>query len=491
MTAPIQRVVILGGGTAGWMTAAALSKALARTGATITLVESEEIGTVGVGEATIPTIHWFNSLVGLDEAKFMADTGATWKLGIEFRGWQGEGSAYFHPFGTYGAPGDATMAPQRLTRAWLAGDDARIEDYSLTTQIARRRAFAKPVGDLRSPLSTLGYAFHFDAMRYAAHLRSLAEGRGVVRHEGKVARVERDGESGHVTALVMERGETVPGELFVDCSGLRGLLIEQEMQAGYDDWSHWLPCDGAWAAPSAPEDAPTPYTQATAREAGWQWRIPLQHRVGNGYVFSSRFQSPEAARDLLVKAMASPPLAEPRLIRFKPGRRRRAWVGNVVAIGLSSGFIEPLESTSIHLIQTGIGKLLSLFPRADVDPMLAEQYNRLSVREIEEVRDFVILHYHLTSGRTESLWRHCQMMPIPETLAYKVEQFRRSARLMLTPDELFRDASWFAVMHGQGVRATDYTPLLDTMSDADNRQQLGQVRRMIAEAAARVPSLAR
>ena len=490
MTDPVRRVVILGGGTAGWMTAAALSKALERTGTTVTLIESEEIGTVGVGEATIPTIHWFNSLVGLDEARFMADTGATWKLGIEFRGWQGEGSSYFHPFGTYGAPGDAAMAPQRLTRAWLAGDDAPIEAFSLTTQIARRRAFAKPAGDPRSPLSTLGYAFHFDAMRYARHLRGVAEGRGVVRHEGKVAHVDRDGESGHVLALVMERGETIAGDLFVDCSGLRGLLIEQTMQAGYDDWSHWLPCDAAWAAPSAAEAVPTPYTQAIAEEAGWRWRIPLQHRVGNGYVFSTRFQSPEAARARLLAAMGAPAIAEPRLIRFTPGRRRRAWVGNVVAIGLSSGFLEPLESTSIHLIQSGIGKLLSLFPRRDADPLLAEQYNRLSAREIEEVRDFVILHYHLTGGRSAPLWRHCQTMPIPDTLRYKLDQFRRSARIMLTPDELFRDASWFAVMHGQGVRAADYTPLLDTMSDADNRRQLDAVRRMIGETAVRIAPLA-
>ncbi|WP_254602773.1 tryptophan halogenase family protein [Sphingomonas bacterium] len=486
---PVRRVVILGGGTAGWMTAAALSKALASTGIAITLIESEEIGTVGVGEATIPTIHWFNTLVGLDEGRFMADTGATWKLGIEFRGWQGDGSAYFHPFGTYGAPGDAAMFPHRLTRAWLAGEDAPIEAFSLTTQVARARAFAKPVGDPRSLLSTLGHAFHFDAARYAAHLRALAEARGVVRVEGKVARVDRDGDGGHVRALATERGDTVPGDLFVDCSGLRGLLIEQTMKAGYDDWSHWLPCDAAWAAPSEPEAAATPYTQATADAAGWRWRIPLRHRVGNGYVFSTRFEEPEAARERLVAAMETPPGAEPRLIRFVPGRRRRAWVGNVVAIGLAAGFLEPLESTSIHLIQSGIGKLLSLFPRDDADPLLAEQYNRVSAREIEEVRDFVILHYHLTRGRTEPLWRHCQAMPIPDTLRYKLDQFRRSGRIMLSPDELFRDASWFAVMTGQGVRAGDYNPLLDVMDEGANRAQLAGVRRAIADAAARIPRL--
>jgi len=479
MAEPVRNVVILGGGTAGWMTAAALSKALERSGTAITLVESEEISTVGVGEATVPTIHWFNSLVGLDEARFMADTGATWKLGIEFRGWQGGDSAYFHPFGTYGSPGDGAMFPHRLARAWLGGEDAPIEAFSLTTQLARTRRFAKPVGDPRSLLSTLGYAFHFDAARYAAHLRMLAQARSVTRHEGKVAHVDQDAESGHVHALVLANGTRVAGDLFVDCSGFRGLLIEQVMDAGYEDWSHWLPCDAAWAAPSAAEAQVTPYTQATAQEAGWRWRIPLQHRVGNGYVFSTRFQEPDAARALLVDAMESPPIADPRLIRFTPGRRKRAWVGNVVAVGLASGFLEPLESTSIHLIQSGIGKLLSLFPRANMNPLLAEQYNRLSAREIEEVRDFVILHYHRTQGRAEPLWRHCQTMPIPETLAYKIEQFRTSGRIMLGIDELFRDASWFAVLTGQGARAQDYSPLLDVMSEADNREQLQAVRNAI------------
>ncbi len=488
MAEPVRRVVIVGGGTAGWMTAATLSTALDHTGTAVTLIESDEIGTVGVGEATIPTIHWFNRLVGLDEAKFMADTGATWKLGIEFRGWQSEGSAYFHPFGTYGGPGDAAMFPHRLIRAWRSGEAAPIEDYSLTTRIARAGSFVRPASDPRSLLSTLGYAFHFDAARYAAHLRGLAEACGTVRHEGKVVDVARDGVTGQVTSLTTARGEVIAGDLFVDCSGLRGLLIEQAMQAGYEDWSHWLPCDAAWAAPTAAVEPRPLHTRATADVAGWRWRIPLQHRTGNGYVFSTRFEPPDAARARLLAVLGEPPLAEPRLIRFTPGRRRRAWVGNVVAIGLSAGFLEPLESTSIHLIQSGIARLLSLFPRADADPLLAEQYNRLAAREFEDVRDFVILHYHLTRGRTEPLWRHCQAMSVPEPLAYKIEQFRRSGRLMLASDELFRDASWFAVLTGQGVAAGDYNPLLDVMSDADNSRQLAAVREAIRAAAARVPA---
>ncbi|UAK25912.1 tryptophan halogenase family protein [Sphingomonas nostoxanthinifaciens] len=486
---PVRRVVILGGGTAGWMTAAALSRALAKTGIGITLVESEEIGTVGVGESTIPTIHWFNNLVGLDEARFMAETRATVKLGIEFRGWQGSDSAYFHPFGTYGGPGDATMFPHRLIRAWLDGAAAEIEDYSLNTCIARARRFTRPVGDPRSLLSTLGYAFHFDAGLYARFLRTIAEANGMVRVEGKVGHVEQDAESGFVRALTLECGASLAGDLFIDCSGLRGLLIEQTLGAGFEDWSDWLPCDGAWAAPSAPEPSITPYTQAIAHAAGWRWRIPLQHRVGNGHVFSSRFQSAEDARQALIDAMDGPPTAEPRLIRFTPGRRRRAWIGNVVAIGLSSGFLEPLESTSIHLIQTGIGKLLSLFPRANCDPLLAEQYNRVTQREIEDVRDFLILHYRMTQGRDEPMWRHCQSTPLPEALAQKIEQYRASGRLMLQPDELFRDASWFAVLTGQGVAARDYNPLLDAGSADENLQHLASIRAAIHASCDRIPPI--
>jgi len=486
--ASVRNIVILGGGTAGWMTAAALSKLLANSGIAIALVESDAIGTIGVGEATIPTIHWFNQLAGLDEAAFMAATKATYKLGIEFHGWRGDGHLYFHPFGTYGAPGDGVMFPHRLIRGWLGGLDHSPEPYSLTTQLARARRFARPVNDPRSLLSTLGYAYHFDAGLYATYLRAQAEGRGVRRHEGKVTDIAQDGATGFVRSLTTDRGETLAGDLFIDCSGLRGLLIEETLHAGYEDWSEWLPCDGAWAAPTPVEAERTPYTRAYAHEAGWRWRIPLQHRVGNGYVFSSRFQSPEAARETLLAAIEEP-MAEPRLIRFTPGRRKRAWIGNVIAIGLSSGFLEPLESTSIHLIQTGIGKLLSLFPRAGCDPLLAAQYDRIFQREMEDVRDFLLLHYHHTEGRAEPMWRHCQATALPETLAYKLDQFRTSGRIMLAPEDLFRDASWFAVMTGQGIRADDYNPMLDTMSDADNRRHLEAVSAAIRQSIGQIARL--
>jgi len=486
----IRTIVILGGGTAGWMTAAALSRALHGSGRAIKLVESDEIGTIGVGEATIPTIHWFNQLVGLDEAEFLRETKATYKLGVQFTGWNGEGSRYLHPFGKFGPPGDGVMFLHRLIRARLGGLEAGTEDFSFTAQAARAGRFAPPVGDPRSLRSTLGYAYHFDAGLYARYLRRHAEARGVTRIEGKIARVDQDSESGNITRLVTERGDEVAGELFVDCSGLRGLLIEKTLGAGFEDWSHWLPCDRAWAAPTAAETEVLPYTRATAAEAGWRWRIPLQHRTGNGYVYSSRYQEDDAARQSLLDALGEEPIAEPRLIRFLPGKRKRAWVKNVVAIGLSSGFIEPLESTSIHLIQSGIAKLLALFPRHGADPLVAEQFERVFGQEMRDVRDFLALHYKMTAGRVEPIWRYCQDMPIPDSLAYRIEQFRASGRLVLSTDELFRDASWFAVMDGQGIRPTDYNPVIETIEAAENRRHIAAVRAAIAQATAQLPPLA-
>jgi tryptophan halogenase len=485
----IRNIVILGGGTAGWMTAAALSRALAGSGRTISLIESDEIGTVGVGEATIPTIHWFNQIVGFDEKQFMAETKATWKLGIEFQGWNGDGTQYLHPFGTFGPPGDGVMFLHRLIRGRLSGMEAPTEQFSLTAQAARAGRFTHPVSDRRSLLSTLGYAFHFDAGLYARYLRTLAEGAGVRRIEGKVAKIDRDGESGLVTALSTEQGETVAGEFFIDCSGFRGLLIEGVMETGFEDWSHWLPCDRAWAVPTAREARPTPYTRAIAMEAGWRWRIPLQHRTGNGYVFSSQYQDEEAARKALLEALGEEPLAEPRLLRFLPGQRRKSWSGNVVAIGLSSGFLEPLESTSIHLIQSGIAKLLALFPRHGGDTLVAEQFNRIFAQEMLDVRDFLILHYKLSQGRTGPMWRHCQSMTVPDSLAYRISQFLASGRIVLSSDELFRDASWFAVMDGQGLSPGDYNPMIDSMTSTDNLGYLQQVLSAVSQSTAKLPPI--
>ncbi|MBX9815030.1 MAG: tryptophan halogenase [Proteobacteria bacterium SG_bin5] len=482
----IERVVILGGGTAGWMTATALAKSFGPRLA-ITLLESAEIGTVGVGEATIPTIHWFNELIGLDEAEFLRATKASFKLGIEFVDWTRPGHRYFHPFGSYGVALPGVAFHHRWLKAAREGLELPLDAFSLATRLAADNRFAKPQGDARSILSTLGYAYHFDAALYAQHLRGLAEAAGVTRIEGKLQQVERDGESGHVTALTTERGERLAGELFIDCSGFRALLIEGAMGAGYEDWSHWLPCDRAVAVPCARVAETTPYTRSTARAAGWQWRIPLQHRTGNGYVYASAFLPDDEAAATLLANLDGEALAEPRFLRFTAGRRRRCWLGNVVAIGLSSGFLEPLESTSIHLIQSGIAKLLTLFPDADIDPRLAARFDRLFADDMDDIKDFLVLHYHATHDKPEPLWTHCRHMALPESLIEKEAQYRRSGRVMLGPDALFREASWLAVLNGQEVLAEDYSPLADALDPAVNRAQLEQIAAVVARAAPSLP----
>jgi tryptophan halogenase len=478
----IRKIVILGGGTAGWMTAAALAKVNSPPQFTITLIESEDIGIIGVGEATIPTIHWFNKVVDLNEADLLRETQATYKLGIEFVDWNGAGSRYFHAFGRYGGPHDASMFYHRWIRAKLAGAANPHQAYSLTTQAALASRFAPPSNDPNSILATLGYAYQFDASLYAAFLRRRCEAKGVRRIEGKVTRVSQDPESGFVTSLTTHRDETVEGDLFIDCSGLRALLIEGTLHAGFDDWSHWLPCDRALAVPSERIQDPIPYTRSTAHAAGWQWRIPLQHRTGNGIVYSSKFCSDEQAADTLKSNLDARALAEPRPIRFLAGRRRRPWSKNVVAIGLSAGFLEPLESTSIHLIQSGIAKLLSLFPARDCHPETAEQFNRVFAADVESIRDFLVMHYHRTAGRSEPMWEYCQHMPLPEGLAYKMAHFTHTGRIVLTTDEIFKEASWFAVMMGQGLQPTDYNPLLDSLSPEENRAHLLRIEQQIATA---------
>jgi tryptophan halogenase len=476
----IRKIVILGGGTAGWMTAAALAKVNSPPQFTITLVESDDIGIIGVGEATIPTIHWFNRLIDLNEADLIRETQATYKLGIEFVNWNGVGSRYFHPFGRYGGPHDASMFYHRWIRAKLASAARSHQDYSLTTQAARAGRFAPPGNDPNSILATLGYAYHFDASLYAAFLRRRCESKGVRRVEGKVNRISQDPESGFITSLTTHREEIIEGDLFIDCSGLRALLIEGTLHAGFDDWSHWLPCDRALAVPSERVQDPIPYTRSTAHAAGWQWRIPLQHRTGNGIVYSSKFWSDEQAAETLQSHLDARALAEARLIRFVAGRRRQAWSKNVVAIGLSSGFLEPLESTSIHLIQSGIAKLLSLFPARDCHPETAEQFNRVFAADVESIRDFLIMHYHRSAGRSEPMWEYCQHTPLPEALAYKMAHFTHTGRIVLTTDELFKEASWFAVMMGQGLEPTDYNPLLDSLSAEENRAHLSRIEQQIA-----------
>jgi tryptophan halogenase len=455
----IQRIVIVGGGSAGWMTAAALSRSIDRD-CTITLVESDEIGIIGVGEATIPPIRLFNEMLGLDENEFIRHTQGTFKLGIQFVHWARIGHRYFHPFGSYGRPFDLVQIQHHWQRAHAAGKAASLDDYCMAWAAAKYGRFDHPSTDARSVLSTFLYAYHFDATLYARYLREFSQGRGVQRIEGKVIAFQQNSQTGFVESLRMEDGLTVTGDLFIDCSGFRALLIEGALETGYEDWTHWLPCDRAWAVPSERAEL-TPYTRSTAHSAGWQWRIPLQHRTGNGHVYSSKFMSDQDAAAILMNHLDGKPLAEPRLIRFTSGRRKLHWNKNVIAIGLSSGFVEPLESTALHLVQAGISKLLAYFPDKDFDPLVIKEFNRVANAEIERIRDFIILHYHLTRRDDSPMWRYCANMPIPDTLRDKIDHFRHYGRILPGEMDIFGPHSWLAVHIGQFNWPERNDPLLE------------------------------
>ena len=481
----IRSILIAGGGSAGWMTAAALANALGR-GVAITLVESSEIGTVGVGEATIPPIRLFNRTLGIDEAEFVRRTRGSFKLGIEFVDWGRIGARYFHPFGPFGRDFDLVPLHQYWLDAAAKGDAPALDDLSMAWAAAKRGRFSPPLPDPRSVGSTFDYAYHFDAGLYAALLRDYAEARGVTRIDARIQAAERDGESGNVAAIRLEDRRRIEADLFIDCSGFRGLLIEETLGAGYVDWRHWLPCDRAIAVPCERGDF-TPYTRSTARPAGWQWRIPLQHRTGNGHVHCSAYMGEDEATAILLANLDGAPLADPRTLHFTTGHRRRFWSHNVVAIGLSSGFLEPLESTSLHLIQAGISKLLALFPTRDMDPLLVDEFNRISIAEFERIRDFLILHYKLTTRDDSELWRYCAAMPIPDTLQWKIDHFRSAGRLVAREFDLFAAPSWLAVHIGQGHRPAALDPLLAARG-IDGRAHLAKLADAMARAAETMPT---
>jgi len=483
---PIRKILIVGGGTAGWMAAAALSR-LGPAGISVELVESEEIGTVGVGEATIPPIRTFNAMLGIDEDDFVRATQATFKLGIEFAGWRAEGQRYMHPFGPFGADIGGVSFHQFWLKFARRKAVAPLEEFNLCAVAAGLGRFQRPAADPRSVLSTLNYAFHFDASLYAAYLRRYSEGRGIVRHEGKVVDAVLDGEDGFVDAVVLDDGRRLEADLFIDCSGFRGLLIEQALHAGYDDWGSWLPCDRAVAVPVASSGPPLPYTRATALKAGWQWRIPLQHRTGTGYVYSSSHISDNEAASVARAEAGGTPLGEPRFIRFTAGTRRKAWSRNVVALGLASGFLEPLESTSIHLVQAGISKLLALLPDREFNPVIEDEYNRLTRMQIEQIRDFIILHYK-ANQREGDFWRDAAKMEIPESLHRKIELFRESGRIFRFEDELFSDASWLSVLLGQGIVPRRWDPLTDAVDEDQAQQMLARMAQFIRRAAEAMPT---
>jgi tryptophan halogenase len=486
----IERVVVVGGGSAGWMAAASLATYLGKQ-ASVRLIESEEIGIVGVGEASVPHIRMFNGqMLGIDEAEFVRRTQGTVKLGIHFQDWSRIGDSYIHGFGVIGR----SLGPLPFHQFWLklfqSGRAGPIGDYSLQTVMAPQGRFAPgdrnaPAG---SPLADIAYAYHFDASLYARFLRELAERRGVQRIEGRIVGVNQRAQDGFVESVTMENGELIEGELFIDCSGFRGLLIEQTLKTGYEDWTHWLPCDRAMAVPCESVHPITPYTRSTARAAGWQWRIPLQHRTGNGYVYSSRHLSDDEACATLLANLDGPALAEPRPLRFTTGMRKKGWNKNVVALGLSSGFLEPLESTSIYLVQSGITRLLGLLPGRDFNPLLAERFNRETAFEYERVRDFLILHYHATERDDTPFWDYCRTMSIPESLKEAIDLFRSDGRYFRNGEDFFALPSWVQVMLGQRIVPQGYHPIVDDMPDDKLIEFVEGTRRTLAHAAAAMPT---
>lgn len=484
----IQQVVIVGGGTAGWMTAAALAKVLGESYCRIRVVESEDIGTVGVGEATIPQIQLYNRMLGLDEDEFVRETRATFKLGIQFVDWTRIGSSYIHAFGEVGRDMEGIPFHHYWLKLQRAGEAADIADYTLGARAALHNRFMRSIDAGNSPLSNIAYAFHFDAALYARYLRKFAEKRGVLRTEGKVVHTSLDSHTGFIESLRLQSGEEVRGDLFVDCSGFRALLLGQALGAGYEDWSHWLPCDRAWALPCASAGPLTPYTRSLAHSAGWQWRIPLQHRIGNGHVYSSQYMDDQQALDLLLQNLDGEPLAEPRLLKFTTGKRELFWRKNCVAIGLASGFMEPLESTSIHLVQSAIARLLSLFPSRHFDREDVDEYNRQSHFEFDRIRDFLILHYRATERDDSPFWNYCRGMSIPDELAQKMQQFKKNGRIYRSELELFNELSWLEVMLGQGLMPRAQHPLVDVMPEPLLRRRMEEIQSVIARSVDVMPA---
>jgi tryptophan halogenase len=486
---PVRSIAVIGGGAAGWMSAAALSKMFGGA-IEVVLVESEEIGLIGVGEATVPHLSAFNRLLEIDEAAFVRETQGSFKLGIEFRDWGRLGDSYVHGFGTIGR--DLGLLPfhQYWLKARAAGRAKGIDAYSLNTVAAPLGKFMAAPADAPpgSPLAEIAYAYHFDAVLYARFLRRRAEAQGVRRIEGKVVAVHREGKRGFVGSVELESGEHVRADLFLDCTGFRSLLLGDALGIGFEDWSHWLPCDRALAVPCEKVGPPTPYTRSTAREAGWQWRIPLQHRTGNGHVYSSSFTTDDRAAEILLGSLDGRAQGDPRPLRFTTGKRRKLWDRNVVAIGLAGGFLEPLESTAIYLIQAGINRLMHLFPSADCDAALQDTYNEQTQFEYERIRDFLILHYHVTQRDDSPFWHYVRTMTVPDTLRRYIDLFAADGQFFRNGGEMFGLTSWVQVMLGQGLYPRSHHPAVGWVADADVFALVDHVEKVIASNVALMPA---
>lgn len=482
----IKKVVIVGGGTAGWIAAASLAKLLGPV-VSITLVESEAIGTVGVGEATIPQIRRLNGILGLDEFEFVKETKASFKLGIEFNNWGQIGDSYLHTFGDAGI----NLSSLHFHQYWLRGHQAGLTDclwdYSLHHKVAYDHKFGKLERVGNTSMTGLSYAYHFDAGLYARYLRKTAEELGANRVEGRITETKLKNESGYIESVVLENGEVIDGDIFIDCSGFRGLLIGQALGVEYVDWSNWLPCNRAAAVASKSTDPLLPYTKATAHKAGWQWRIPLQHRTGNGHVFCDQFISEDEATQTLLDNLEGNPLSDPKLLKFTTGRRESFWRKNCVSLGLASGFLEPLESTSIHLIQSNVSKLIELFPDKTFKPANIQEYNRQVAHEYDLIRDFLILHYHLTQRDDSKFWRYCRDMEVPESLKAKMELFAGQGLLYKDPEDLFRESSWVQVMLGQNLVPRSYHPMADRINERQLKEFFGSIKAIIEKSTSPLP----
>ena len=477
-----QRIIIVGGGTAGWMAAAALSRFTDRK---ITLVESEAIGTVGVGEATIPQIRLFNAGLGIDEAEFLRETKGSFKLGIEFAGWAGEGRTYMHAFGNIGHPAGVLPFHHYWLRARAAGKAKELATYSLNELAGRalKMQMWRPEPGKAAP--DMPWAYHFDAGLYAAYLRRYSEAQGVTRVEGIVSDVARS--DAGIASITLESGEVIEGDFFIDCTGFRGLLIDGVLQSEFEDWTHWLPCDRAVAVPCATKGDFTSYTKATARKAGWQWRIPLQHRIGNGHVYCSEFMSDDEALATLLETIDGVSQAEPNQLRFKTGMRKRQWVGNCLALGLSAGFMEPLESTSIHLIQSSIARFLQMLPSGLPDDSIMTEFNRQTEFEWTRIRDFLILHYAANGREGEPFWDRCRAMELPGTLTAKIEQFRATGFIHREHEELFTEPGWLQVFIGQDVIPAIWNSIADAMPEAELEEMMTRIETRHGETVTAMP----